>query len=206
MGVRCRAAFWVSDVGQILPWMSVVGWKILAMSGVGITPFKGPVNYPIPSFFLPPSRKYWTLPKLRWTIRDIFIHINSFTKNTKMRRYFVWETSFLKKWHKNQKFLYTWICNFLWKISQMTHHSQITWDFSPLKFSGMKFHILKMMDQVWRFCEWSFLYKKLTILLDFCEWIYVYENVTHGPSHKTALLNLQLILSLIQTLRCPLKT
>ncbi len=33
----------MSGVRHFLPSMSDVGWKILAMSGVGITPFMGPV-------------------------------------------------------------------------------------------------------------------------------------------------------------------
>ncbi len=41
-GVECQGKFWMSGVRHFLPSMSGVGWKILAMSGVGITPFMGP--------------------------------------------------------------------------------------------------------------------------------------------------------------------
>ncbi len=44
VGVECRGEFWVSVSGIFFASMSGVGWKILAMSGVGITPFMGPCN------------------------------------------------------------------------------------------------------------------------------------------------------------------
>ena len=42
LGVECRGKFWMLGVEHFLPSMSGVGWKKLAMSGVGITPFIGP--------------------------------------------------------------------------------------------------------------------------------------------------------------------
>ncbi len=42
LGVECRGKFWMLSVGHFLPSMSGVGWKFLAMSGVGITLFMGP--------------------------------------------------------------------------------------------------------------------------------------------------------------------
>ena len=64
-------------------------------------------------------------------------------------------------------------------MSQLSHHFQIAWSFTH---EIIKFHIWKMMDQMWHFCEWSFLYKNTHYSAGFWEWIYVYENVTYGPS------------------------
>ena len=58
-----------------------------------------------------------------WTIRDIFIHINSFQKSSKIKSYFVWEASFLTNNTKIEHFLYIssfsaifWVWSFLYKI------------------------------------------------------------------------------------------
>ena len=51
----------------------------------------------------------------------------------------------------------------------------------------MNFRVWKMMDQVWHVCEWSFLCKNLTILLDFWEWIY--SQLSHFPRSSSFLVS-----------------
>ncbi len=60
---------------------------------------------------------------LRWTRRDVFIHINSFTKNTKIGTNLVQEASHLKIALLLDIFC---VCNFLWKMSHLVHHSPVT--------------------------------------------------------------------------------
>ena len=94
---------------------------------------------------------------VRWTMCDIFIHINSFTKNNQNSDVLIQETSFTKMSHHVHHFS----CMKL--HSQKCHIWSIT--FSYVKFQSRKVHI------------WSITFLSFPYLL-----IYMYENVTYGPS------------------------
>ncbi len=83
----------------------------------------------------------------KWTTGDIFHE---------------WKLMYEKKWWTR--------CD---KFSWMKFHTWKMW-WTGMTFSWMKFHTWKnVMDEMWHFREWSFLYKISHYSACFCEWICV---------------------------------
>ena len=115
---------------------------------------------------------------VRWTIHDIFLHIHSFPKSSRIVSIFIQETSFTEMSHLAHHLS---ICEITFFTGSSTYKKW--WNKCDIFRNAISYYE-KMMGQTWDFHEWSFLYKTLTIRLDFGEWIYVYGNVTYGPSQK----------------------
>ncbi len=100
--------------------------------------------------------------ELRWTIRDIFIHINSFTKDKQNSGFLYCEVSYMK---------YT--CRFYTEVCQI----KVITDTSP---SGIYTHLFDQFS-----CVKPLIWNVPLFAIKSYRYIYIYENVTYGPSHWT---------------------